>query len=143
MELSEYIRKKNVYKKISGLVATAILVSGLTACNKNKVTEEPGNVTPVTCVAGKEHRYEEILEPCDPKLNEVYPNLDNDNVCSGNGLQKASRCARCGALEPNSTIVATPYKAHKPTGKGNEFGDKCSDCQEYIVNLHDDWCAVK
>lgn len=152
-ELKDYVldrRKKDALlakARSAALLATLLFIYGCnrnekrTSDNLNDRDNTPGIVS-VECVEGKEHKFEKMLEPCDDALNEVYPNVDGTNVCSGRGLQWVSKCAICNEKEPNSEIKAYPYKAHKPSGKGNEIEDKCTECGQPLFKAKDDWCVM-
>ena len=112
--------------------------------NPNTDITTPNIDNPIEeCVDGKEHNYEITAEPCAESLNEITPNSDGTNVCSGDGLQRYYKCSRCGQAQPGGTVIVTPYKKHVPgtvTKKRLFDTSKCTTCNKDIIYTDKDEC---
>ena len=150
-DLEGYIRtKKNnlktqILRTASGALAIATILGALASCEKNVPVgpvDDSSKTVSAECIGGEEHKFEKMIEPCDDALNEVYPNADCSNVCSGDGLQRYYKCSKCGQVQQGETVV-TPYKKHVPGAIINNRlfkTSECTTCNRGIVYTEKDKC---
>lgn len=112
MEIKKYLSKKDIVKKASGLLATAILVSGLVGCNKNNdrvVDDVPPqaidtDITPLLPEQWAEDCFEHDYQK-QVKFQKV-PST-NDAYCWMSDMITYNQCKNCGKIE--GKIVNNAY----------------------------------